>query len=313
MILEASHLVFDYRSKRALDDVSFAIEKGSVTALVGPNGAGKTTLLRCLTGLDKPISGKITFMGNDLEDDVRHAHTMMGYISDSFGLYPALTVYQHLLFMARAYKIPESAQKQRIEDVIELLQLQEYRDAKASALSRGWRQRLGVALSILHRPDFLLLDEPASGMDPDSRHHLSTVMKTLQAQGTTIIVSSHILAELEDYCTSMLVMKEGRVISHEGSAQKTLPEQTATVEVTLLSRDEIQKATNILTAAGLSSRAETGPVETKLIVTLPDAPTAQSDCLTALVKGGVNVTSFKAGSASLETRYLNITKTAGKS
>jgi ABC-2 type transport system ATP-binding protein len=313
MILEASHLVFDYRSKRALDDVSFTIEKGSVTALVGPNGAGKTTLLRCLTGLDKPISGKITFMGRDLEDDVRHAHMMMGYISDSFGLYPSLTVYQHLLFMARAYKIPESAQKQRIEDVIELLQLNEYREAKASALSRGWRQRLGVALSILHRPDFLLLDEPASGMDPDSRHHLSTVMKALQAQGTTIIVSSHILAELEDYCTSMLVMKDGRVISHVASNQNLLPEQTATVEITLLSRDEVQKAANILTTAGFSSHAETGPVETRLIVTLPESPSAQAECLSALVRGGVNVTSFRPGTASLETKYLSITKSAGKS
>lgn len=313
MILEASHLVFDYRSKRALDDVSFTIEKGSVTALVGPNGAGKTTLLRCLTGLDKPISGKITFMGRDLEDDVRQAHTMMGYISDSFGLYPSLTVYQHLLFMARAYKIPQTAQKQRIEDVIDLLQLQEYRNAKASALSRGWRQRLGVALSILHRPVFLLLDEPASGMDPDSRHHLSTVIKNLQAQGTTIIVSSHILAELEDYCTSMLVMKEGRVINHVASNQNAAQEQTASVEITLLSREDVQKATNILSAAGFTSRAEAGPIETKLVVTLSDNASAQADCLALLIKGGISVTSFKAGSASLETRYLNITKSAGKS
>ena len=209
-ILSVNDLCFDYGLKPALKDVSFSITQGSTTALVGPNGSGKTTLLRCLTGLDSPISGKIHVFDHDLSKDPRAARSRMGYISDSFGLFSRMSVYQCLLYMAKAYNLPADQQKPRVAEVIALLGLEPYQDTLARQLSRGWRQRVGIGMSIIHRPDLLLLDEPASGMDPDSRHALSNILRGLRDQGITCIVSSHILAELEDYCTDMLVIKNGR-------------------------------------------------------------------------------------------------------
>ncbi len=207
------NLIFEYPGFRALKNISFELETGSVTALVGPNGAGKTTLLRCLASLSEPYSGEISINGIDILENPQANHRQTGYLSDTFGLYEGLTVRQNLEFIGSAQKIQHI--EPRVEEVIGMLELGEYADKDAKILSRGWRQRLGVAMALLHQPRFLILDEPASGLDPEARIHLSFLIKSLNQQGITLLVSSHILAELEDYSTHLLVMQKGKIIENK--------------------------------------------------------------------------------------------------
>lgn len=219
--ITVEHLTFEYPGVRALDDVSLAIARGSITALVGPNGAGKTTLLRCIAGLDLPLSGQIRVDGVDVLEEPRACHRRLGYLSDSFGLYEALTVRQCLAYAAGANGLPPQAVERAVHDTAARLGLSDRLQHKAGDLSRGLRQRVAIAQAIIHRPHLVLLDEPAAGLDPQARHELSQLFRQLQADGMTLLVSSHILAELAEYSTHMLVLKSGRVMDHRRIAADT--------------------------------------------------------------------------------------------
>jgi ABC-2 type transport system ATP-binding protein len=225
-------LTYYYPTKLALNQVSFSLERGSITALVGPNGAGKSTLLRNLAGLDSPYAGKIHVCGINVQDRPREAHTKIGYLSDDFGLYDELTVLDVLGFMGECHGLTKDTLSTRIQQVIEILRLQDVVTQKCGALSRGWRQRVGIAISILHNPEILILDEPASGLDPDARAELSSLLRTLQKNGMTILVSSHILAELEEYCTAMLVLRDGEIQGHITlSVHQQMQDQSITIHL----------------------------------------------------------------------------------
>jgi len=211
-MIEVKNLIFEYPTKRALHDVSCVIKTGSITALVGPNGAGKTTLIRCIVGLHGPFSGQVLFDGVDVHEHPRDCHRRMAYLSDFFGVYDQLTVRQCLTYTARAYGVSGDHVRTVVEAAAERLQLTDRLREKAGALSRGLRQRLAIAQAIVHEPEFLVLDEPASGLDPEARQSLSMLLIGLRDAGMTLLVSSHILAELEGYCTDMLIMREGRII-----------------------------------------------------------------------------------------------------
>ena len=205
-------LVFEYPQVRALDKVGFAIKRGSITALVGPNGAGKTTLLRCIAALELPLAGKIRVDGIDVLDEPRACHRRVGYLSDNFGLYDALTVAQCLRYAAEANGVDSRQAGHALQDTAEKLGLASRLSQRAGELSRGLRQRVAIGQAIIHRPSLILLDEPAAGLDPEARHELSGLFKLLRAEGMTLLVSSHILAELAEYSTDMLVLKSGRVV-----------------------------------------------------------------------------------------------------
>jgi len=211
-MIEVKNLIFEYPTKRALHDVSCVIKTGSITALVGPNGAGKTTLIRCIVGLHGPFSGQVLFDGVDVHEHPRDCHRRMAYLSDFFGVYEQLTVRQCLTYTARAYGVSGDQVRTVVEAAAERLKLTDRMREKAGALSRGLRQRLAIAQAIVHEPEFLVLDEPASGLDPEARQSLSMLLIGLRDAGMTLLVSSHILAELEGYCTDMLIMREGRII-----------------------------------------------------------------------------------------------------
>ncbi|MFT5487053.1 MAG: ABC-2 type transport system ATP-binding protein [Paracoccaceae bacterium] len=211
-MIEVKNLIFEYPTKRALHDVSCVIKTGSITALVGPNGAGKTTLIRCIVGLHGPFSGQVLFDGVDVHEHPRDCHRRMAYLSDFFGVYDQLTVRQCLTYTARAYGVSGDQVRTVVEAAAERLKLTDRLREKAGALSRGLRQRLAIAQAIVHEPEFLVLDEPASGLDPEARQSLSMLLIGLRDAGMTLLVSSHILAELEGYCTDMLIMREGRII-----------------------------------------------------------------------------------------------------
>lgn len=213
-MIRVKGLVFDYPGHRALHGVSLHILPQTVTALVGPNGAGKSTLLRCLAGLEEPLSGQISIAGIDVLEHPRKVHKKLGYLSDFFGLYQQLTVAQCLHYAAAAQGLPEKKIKSRVQDVAKQLGLTDKLNSLASNLSRGQRQRVAIGQAIVHEPQVLLLDEPASGLDPEARSHLAQLFRQLHAQGMTLLVSSHILSELDEYSTHILSIREGQITSH---------------------------------------------------------------------------------------------------
>ncbi|MDO4794898.1 MAG: ABC transporter ATP-binding protein [Brachymonas sp.] len=213
-MIRVEGLVFDYPGHRALHGVSLHIPAATVTALVGPNGAGKSTLLRCIAGLDQPLAGRITIAGIDVLEHPRQVHKKLGYLSDFFGLYQQLTVRQCLHHAATAQGLTDAQAQERVLTVARQLGLTPKLNALASKLSRGQRQRLAIGQAIVHAPQVLLLDEPASGLDPEARAHLSQLFRQLHAQGMTLLVSSHILSELDEYCTHILSIREGHITSH---------------------------------------------------------------------------------------------------
>ena len=210
-LIEVRDLTFEYPGKKALDTVSFAIESGSVTALVGPNGAGKTTLMNCLAALARPVSGHIRLDGVSVLDNPRECHRLIGYLPDFYGLYDDLTVRQCLHYMALAQGIESELIDQTLQLTAQRVHLSDRLETKAGNLSRGLRQRLAIGQAIIHNPKIILLDEPASGLDPKARHQLSELLLELRDEGKTLMVSSHILAELEDYSTHMMVIHDGKL------------------------------------------------------------------------------------------------------
>lgn len=217
-IICVDNLVFEYPGKLALDDVSFRIPEHSITALVGPNGAGKTTLMRCLAALDIPLSGSISLGGIDVLAHPREGHRQIGYLSDFFGLYDALTVTQCLHFIAACHNIEDI--DAAIDRAVTQLKLEDYRYAKAGSLSRGYRQRLGIAQAVIHQPRVLILDEPASGLDPEARSELAALMLALRETGVTVLVSSHILSELSEYSSHMLILEQGRIVDNSAIVEE---------------------------------------------------------------------------------------------
>ena len=201
-----------YDTRPAVRDVDLYVPAGEVCGLIGPNGAGKTTLLKMLAGLLRPTGGRIEIDGIEIGAEPKLLHEIVGYVPDTFGLYDELTVRHFMQYFARAHKVPKEQMERRIGGVLELTNLTSKYYEPVGALSRGMRQRLVIAKTLLHAPRVLLLDEPASGLDPVARMDLCDLIKELGALGTTLIVSSHILTELADFCTSVVIMEQGHVI-----------------------------------------------------------------------------------------------------
>lgn len=213
-MLEVRSLRFDYPNHPALVDVTFTLAAGSVTALVGPNGAGKSTLMRCIAGLAEPLAGAVYLNGVAITDNPRLAHRDIGYLEDEFGLYDELTASQCLRYAAAARGVPDANLDARTETVAAQLDIAYCLPKRVRELSRGQRQRVAIGQAIISTPKLLVLDEPASGLDPEARASLAGLFRRLQADGITLLVSSHILTELEAYSTHMLVLRAGRMIEY---------------------------------------------------------------------------------------------------
>ncbi len=303
-MIDVKKLVFEYPGTRALDDVSFTIREGSITALVGPNGAGKTTLLRCLAALEEPVSGCVLMNGANILANPRATHRTIGYLSDFFGLYEDLTVRQCLRYAAMSHGIPDDRHEQVIAWCVEQLEIADRLELKAGSLSRGQRQRLAIAQAIIHEPKFLLLDEPASGLDPEARHSLAVLFRRLRDNGMTLLVSSHILSELEEYSTDMLVLRGGRIIEHSaiiGSKQNLL------LEIRLASpHDSLH---DILAAR--DDVADLRVSETQATFSYSADPLEQHRLLKELLDGGVSICSFAEQKQNLQEAYLKTVKHDG--
>jgi ABC-2 type transport system ATP-binding protein len=210
-MISTSGLTKFYDTHAAVREVSLFVPAGETCALVGPNGAGKTTLLKMLAGLLRPTSGKIEVAGVEVGAEPKRLHRIVGYVPDTYGLYDDLSVRHFLEYFARAHEVSREGLGKKLEGVLGLTNLASKRDAQVGSLSRGMRQRLVIAKTLLHAPKVLLLDEPASGLDPHARIELRDLIRQLAALGTTLLVSSHILTELADFSTSVVIMERGRV------------------------------------------------------------------------------------------------------
>jgi ABC-2 type transport system ATP-binding protein len=196
----------------AADHLTLIVPRGEVYGLVGPNGAGKTTTLKMICGLLAPTSGRVLVHGIDVERSPEAAQALIGYLADFFGVYDELKVWEYLDHFAHAYRLPEASIPARIAEVVRILELEDKHDAFIGGLSRGMKQRLGIGRAILHDPPVLVLDEPAVGLDPRSRVHFKALVKSFNAQGKTIFVTSHLLSDLEEMCSSVAILERGRVL-----------------------------------------------------------------------------------------------------
>jgi len=226
-VIELIHLRKEYDDVVAVQDLNLTIPQGEIFGLIGPNGAGKTTTIRMACGLLAPTMGRALVNGIDVSEEPERAQQSIGYLSDFFAVYEDLKVWEYLDYFAHAYRVAESEIPARVTEVIAQVSLEVKRDAMIRGLSRGMKQRLGIARAIIHRPRLLLLDEPASGLDPKARLDLRNLLRGLRDQGSTILISSHILTELEAFCTSIGIMEKGRMVRSGRIEEVTAAENLA--------------------------------------------------------------------------------------
>ena len=302
-MINVTDLVYDYPGLRALDDVSFTIRPGTITALVGPNGAGKSTLMRCMAALDRPMAGTVVIDGIDAHEQPRETHARMGYLPDFFGLYNELSVRRCLEYKAAAQGLPKTARAAAVQTAAGRMNLGDRMNQRAGALSRGLRQRLAIAQAIIHEPKVVMLDEPASGLDPEARIALSEVLRGLCADGMTLIVSSHILSELEDYATDMLIIRNGKLVDHralDGRDVTSGAAPTQRINVGLVAADA-RLAEVLEGIEGVSLPAVEGR---NASFSAPADPRAQAAILAALLAADLAVCNFGPDRARLRDAYM---------
>jgi ABC-2 type transport system ATP-binding protein len=211
-MISIQHIYKRYRSVHALEDLSLEIPQGAIFGLIGPNGAGKTTLLRILGALIPPTTGQVWFGNEEVTQSPTTVQRKVGYMPDFFGVYPDLTSEEYLEFYAGIHGISRRKRSSVVSDLLELVDLTSKRDALVETLSRGMQQRLCLARALIHDPDVLLLDEPASGLDPRARVEFRELLRTLQGMGKTVVISSHILLELAEMCSDIAIIRAGQLV-----------------------------------------------------------------------------------------------------
>ncbi|TDD39672.1 ABC transporter ATP-binding protein [Actinomadura sp. KC06] len=304
--IEARGVTRSFGSVQALGGLDLTVPYGQVTALVGPNGAGKTTLLLILATLLAPDAGLVRIAGHDVRRRPAEARDALGWMPDTFGVYDQLTVDEYLAFFADAYGLPKDERPRRVRALLSLVHLDDRLGQPVHALSRGQKQRLGLARALVHRPRVLLLDEPASGLDPRSRIELRDLLRSLAADGVAVLVSSHILSELEEIADRVVLVDNGRTVGDHAMADLTGVEARVRWRIRSLTPDLLAETlarvldgrAGLEPAAGLPGGAEVGP--------LTEAEAAA--LLAELVAADVPVTGLAPAGSALESAYLAMTE-----
>ena len=295
-----------YKDVAALTDLDLNIDKGSVYGFIGPNGAGKSTTMSILATLLAPTAGKAYVGGFEVTESPEEVRQLIGYMPDFFGVYDNLKVEEYLDFYAQAYFIPRVKRANLIKDLLELVNLSGKENAYVDTLSRGMKQRLGLARCLVHSPQVLILDEPASGLDPRARIELREILKELRKMGKTILISSHILLELTEMCDNIGIIEQGRMIV-SGSVQEIMSqvEGTGVLKVSLI--DGHGAAINILEQNKLVSQVSKQEDES-LLVYFKGNQEERYQLLKELINANIPVVSFSQETANIEKVFLKITQ-----
>ncbi len=309
-MLETKELTRYYGSFLALDRLSISIGDGELHGFVGPNGAGKTTTMRILATLLSPSSGTVTLDGVDLKKNPRRIREMVGYMPDFFGVYDNLKAWEYLDFYARCYGIRADKRRQMSDQLLDLVGLSDKRDAYVNTLSRGMKQRLCMAHALIHDPRLLILDEPASGMDPRARADMKIILRTLREMGKTVLISSHILPELAEMCDALTIIDHGKLV-FSGSVEALNEKMNgdAPVEVRLLSDAETDEAVRVAQQCpGVTAISQDGPGMLK--IGLPAGEDQAAYLLQMLVQGGIRISDFHRAPLNLEKVFMEVTADA---
>jgi ABC-2 type transport system ATP-binding protein len=304
-MIELNEFGKDYGEFTAVQNVSMKIEAGELFGFIGPNGAGKSTSIRFLATLLKSTRGDGSVNGYSVNKQPMDVRRSIGYMPDDFGVYDGMKVWEFLDFFAVAYKIGRSQRKQVIGDVLELLDLTHKRDDYVNGLSRGMKQRLCLAKTLVHDPPVLILDEPTSGLDPRARIEVKALLKELRKMGKTILISSHILSELADCCTSIGIIERGQLLMH-GPIDTVYRKirRNRIVEVRFLENQDagvsILRSDPTLRGIDVDGDRVTAELETD--------DNGLSDLMQRLVAGGVKMRSFSDKEPSLEDVFMLVTK-----
>jgi ABC-2 type transport system ATP-binding protein len=305
MMLELRGLTKKYGELYAVKEIDLALDRGDVFGFIGPNGAGKTTTMRMLATLLQPTWGEAYVAGYSIYTKPKEIRRTIGYMPDFFGVYDDMKVIEYLEFFAAAYRINGPARRKICEEVLELVDLTYKREALATSLSRGMTQRLGLARVLLHDPQVLLLDEPASGLDPRARIEMRNLLKRLQAKGKTIMVSSHILPELGDICNKVGIIERGELIVNTTVAEVMRRVRERTV-MKIGVAENTAGAKQVLAALPQVNRVE--EANGQLTVTLTDGQQDPSPLAAALIVGGYKLTLLKEDEVNLETAFMLLTE-----
>ena len=312
-MLKIDSLTKNYGSFPALKGLSLEIPDGALHGFVGPNGAGKTTTMRILATLMKPTSGTAYVDGTDVVKDGQRARKLVGYMPDFFGVYDSLKCWEYLDFYARCYRIGAAERKRMTRQLLELVQLAEKENEYVDALSRGMKQRLCLARSLIHDPKLLILDEPASGMDPRARAEMKGILRTLREMGKTVLISSHILPELAEMCDSLTILDHGQLV-FSGSVEQLSDRMNgnAPLDIRLTEgcgEENVEAAVRCLRE--MPAVTEILREEPYLLrIRLDNNADVCPDVLRQLVMNGVPVCDFHRAPMNLEKVFMEVTQGA---
>jgi len=304
-MIETNDLTKMYGELYALNRLNLKLQQGDVYGFIGPNGAGKTTTMRILATLLNPSWGEASVCGYSIYTGSKEIRRVIGYMPDFFGVYDDMKVIEYLEFFASAYRIKGPARRKICEEVLELVDLTYKRDALVTSLSRGMTQRLGLARTLLHDPQVLLLDEPASGLDPRARIEMRALLKELRSMGKTILVSSHILPELADICNKIGIIEQGQLLVN-GAVTDVMKQVRSDIVLNIAVSNRMTDAAN-----ALENQPEVESVQDKngvLVVKLNEGVHEYGFLASRLINQGFELTLFKEDEINLETAFMHLTK-----
>jgi ABC-2 type transport system ATP-binding protein len=309
-IIETRDLTKKYKTVTAVKELSLSVEEGAIYGFVGPNGAGKTTTMHVLTTLLEPTAGEAWVAGYSVTRQPRDVRRVIGYMPDFFGVYDDMKVWEYLDFFAACYDIPEAERPALIRDLLELVDLSHRADDMVDSLSRGMKQRLCLARTLAHDPQVLILDEPASGLDPRARIEIRQLLVELANMGKTVFFSTHILADVAEICTQVGIIEAGELVMEgtlEDMQRQLIPNRE--IVVTLLGGVEHAREL-LLTVEGIGAVVDLQPDNgrARLHVSLSGDDQAVSNLLVRLVGAGVPVLHFTEETRDLESVFMRATK-----
>jgi len=304
-MIETKNLSKNFGDLAAVADLNLTIEDGDIFGFIGPNGAGKTTTMRILVTLLQPTRGKAFIDGLDVSKNGKKVRKVVGYMPDFMGVYDDLKVFEYLEFFAAAFGIERKKRKSIVEGVLELTDLQSKRGAAVDSLSRGMQQRLGLARVLIHDPKVLILDEPASGLDPRARIEIRELLRELKRMGKTIMISSHILSELEEICDHIGIIEHGRLV-FSGTLEEIRPKLGIQSKVRVKVLNNQDKAVELLSA--LPQIREVQALGEYIAVTFHDGQETDGIIARTLVNGGVDIISLQPEQFKLDDAFLKLTE-----